>query len=51
MLSGADGQNRTDDLSLTKGLLYQLSYIGKNYFQIKATNITTTSHKNNQLAV
>ncbi len=26
---GADGRNRTDNLSLTKGLLYQLSYIGR----------------------
>jgi hypothetical protein len=26
---GADGQNRTGDLSLTMGVLYQLSYIGK----------------------
>ena len=25
---GADGQTRTDDLSFTKALLYQLSYVG-----------------------
>ena len=27
--TGADGQDRTDDLRFTKPLLYQLSYIGQ----------------------
>ena len=30
--SGADSQNRTDDLTLTKGMLYQLSYISEYAF-------------------
>ena len=31
--SGAHDRSRTDDLTLTKGVLYQLSYMG-NYFNI-----------------
>lgn len=28
-VSGAEGENRTPDRPLTKGMLYQLSYFGK----------------------
>lgn len=32
--NGADSQNRTDDLTLTKGMLYQLSYISVGYVSL-----------------
>ncbi len=39
---GAHDRSRTDDLTLTKGVLYQLSYMGKNHILERVMGIEPT---------